>query len=76
MNYVSDRLSKEVGPMSEILLTDTVEELGYQVTHFPAFKLPELVNRLAIEIGDSEKSDSFSREILTRIQAGQIPGAT
>lgn len=76
MNYVSDRLSKDVGPMSEILLADTTEDLGYQISRFPAFKLLELVSRLATEIGDPEKSSSFSREILARVEADQIPGAT
>jgi hypothetical protein len=76
MNYVVDRLSKDIGPMSEFLVADTTEDLGYQISNFPAFKLPELVNSLATEIGDPEKSHSFSREILSRIQADQIGGAT
>lgn len=76
MTYVSDRLSKEIGPMSDILIAETAEELGYEVSYFPTFKLPELVNRLALEIGDTEKSESLIKELMARIESDKLVDRT
>lgn len=67
LQLLSARLSKEVGPMADILIEDGAQTLGYHSTTLPTYKLQELINLLSKEIGDVEKASIFSKEMMAQI---------
>lgn len=67
LQLLSARLSKEVGPMADILIDDGAESLGYHSTQLPAYKLQELINLLSKEIGAAEKADVFRKDLMALI---------
>jgi ubiquinone biosynthesis protein UbiJ len=45
--------------MADILVEDTISDMGHSLSSFPKHKLKQLVTQLAQEIGDEERSDIF-----------------
>jgi hypothetical protein len=59
IDMLTKHLSQAIGPMADILVEDTIADLGHSLSSFPKHKLGQLVNQLALEIGDEDKSQSF-----------------
>lgn len=72
MQYLSERLSKEVGPMADILIEDTTESLGYHSTQLPTYKLQELVNLLSMEIEDVENASIFRKDMMALMRSPKL----
>jgi hypothetical protein len=67
-DFLSDVLAKELGPMGEIILEDTLGNLGFKKGIFPKDSLQELIDRLSLEIGDTRKADIFKKTMAAEIQ--------
>jgi len=61
------RMSLAVGPLGEIVVEDSMEELGYHRNNFPASKIPELIKILTLEIQREDKRLEFKRVMLRLI---------
>lgn len=70
MRYLLEQLSTAVGPIAEILIEDSIKELGYTIETIPIFKAPELVEILAKDIQREDKRLSFKQNMLLRIKQG------
>jgi hypothetical protein len=58
-NDLIRRLSNAIGPVAEIIIEETVAEMGYDFASFPGGKFGMLVNRLAQEIQDPKALELF-----------------
>lgn len=59
LDILTQNLSQAIGPMADILVEDTISDMGHSLSSFPKHKLKQLVTQLAQEIGDEERSDIF-----------------
>ncbi len=59
LDILTQNLSQAIGPMAEILVEDTISDMGHSLSSLPNHKLEQLVNQLALEIRDKESSESF-----------------
>lgn len=67
-DFLSDLLTKELGPMGEVVLEDALGNLGFGKNNFPESSLPKLINILASEMGDARKADTFKTTIGAELQ--------
>ena len=67
--YLLDELALAIGPIASVLIEDEVQDLGYDVNHFPNFLVTELVDRLAGEIRRKEKKAVFIKNMVSIIRA-------
>jgi hypothetical protein len=65
INFLVFRMSLAVGPLGEIIVEDTLEELGFNRNNFPCLRTGELVNRLSREIKRENKCLEF-KQIISR----------
>ena len=67
-DYLVDHLSLAVGPIADVLIEDEVQNLGYELSRFPAHRVAELVDNLAREIRREEKKADFLKMMATKIR--------
>jgi hypothetical protein len=68
INFLVFRMSLAVGPLGEIIVEDTLEELGFNRNNFPCLRTGELVNRLSREIKRENKCLEFKQVISREIR--------
>lgn len=62
-DILTQNLSQAIGPMADILVEDTISDMGHSISSFPINKLEKLVNQLAQEIQDENSSKSFKNSM-------------
>ncbi len=60
---LTQKLSQAIGPMADILIEDTISDMGYSLSSFPKHNLKQLVDKLALEIQDAQSSEIFKSAI-------------
>lgn len=68
-NHLHSLLSQAVGPIAELLIEETISDLGHSKANFPTNRAAELVELLAREIQREEKAIAFKHNILQKIRA-------
>lgn len=68
LDYLRLQLSHAVGPIAEILIEDTIVDLGHSRDSFPANQVAELVDLLAKEIQRDDKAIQFKKNIVEKIK--------
>jgi hypothetical protein len=63
LDILSQNLSQAVGPLADILIEDTISDMGYSLYSLPKHKLKQLIDQLAMEIQDTETSESFKNSM-------------
>ncbi|RKY52212.1 MAG: hypothetical protein DRP93_08540 [Candidatus Neomarinimicrobiota bacterium] len=66
-DYLNYQLSLIMGPISEILIEDAVEDLGHNLSQFPNYRAAELVDLLARQIRIKEKRTEFKHNMINKI---------
>ncbi|VFQ46691.1 hypothetical protein [Desulfoluna butyratoxydans] len=66
--FLTDQLSKAMGPMAEILLEDLLQEMALDRESIPLTRAAELVDALAREIPRDEKRAEFQQVLLSRLK--------
>ncbi len=69
MDYLVDQLSLAIGPIADVILEDTVEDMGYTPGRFPAHQAAELVDILSREIRREEKKAEFKLNMVKKIKS-------
>lgn len=59
LDILTKNLIQAIGPVADILVEDTISDMGYSLSSLPNHKLKQLVDRLALEIKDEESSERF-----------------
>lgn len=59
LDILIQNLSQAIGPMADILVEDTISDMGHSLFSFPSHKLEQLVDKLTQEIGDEKSLESF-----------------
>lgn len=67
-DYLNGQLSLAVGPISQILIEDTVADLGKTISGFPVRLVAELVDLLARQIGRKEKGVTFRQNMVKKMK--------
>jgi hypothetical protein len=67
-DYLNTQLSFAVGPISKILIEDTVADLGKRVSGFPVPLAAELVDLLARQIRRKEKGITFRQNMVKKMK--------
>lgn len=62
------QLAKAIGPLSKILVEESIQTAGYSPNRFPAGRAGELVDTLAQEIQKEDKRHQFRNNLLRLIQ--------
>jgi hypothetical protein len=70
--YLNAQLAKAVGPISEILIEESVEDLGYTVKRFPSPRAAELVDLISRHINGEEKKIHFKHSMLEKIREAAV----
>ena len=63
IQFLTLQLAKAIGPLSQLLVEDTIHNAGYSLKKFPAACAGDLVNTLARDIQRSEKRLQFKRNL-------------
>jgi hypothetical protein len=63
LDIITQNLSQAIGPMADILVEDTISDMGHSLSTLPNHKLKQLVKQLALEIPDAESSASFKSSV-------------
>jgi DNA-binding Lrp family transcriptional regulator len=58
-----------VGPLGEVLMIDSAQDLGWKMDHIPMSGLAEFVSAVAREIPSDKQSNEFKRRMLKEMQA-------
>ena len=58
-------LSKAIGPMSEILIADVIEDMALDPAGIPVKHAAEMITQLSLEIPDGENQIQFKKSMLT-----------
>jgi len=66
--FLTDQLSKAMGPMAEILLEDLLQEMALERESIPLTRAAELVDALAREIPRNEKRAAFQQVLLSKLK--------
>ncbi|MBW2094252.1 MAG: hypothetical protein JRI80_05140 [Deltaproteobacteria bacterium] len=67
-DYLNAQLSLALGPISGILIEDTVADLGKRVSGFPVQMVAELVDLLARQIRRKEKGITFRQNMVKKMK--------
>ena len=65
--YLIGQLSLATGPIAGVLIEDEVYDLGYEVDQFPAYRVTELIDRLAAQIRREDKKSIFVKNMADKI---------
>lgn len=68
LDILTQNLSQTIGPVADILVEDTISDMGHSLSSLPNHKLEQLVNQLAMEIRDEERSESFKSSMAHLIE--------
>jgi hypothetical protein len=68
METLKRELSLAIGPLAQILIEDSVNDLGQSVTRFPARRAPELVESLSREIQREDKRAAFKQAMVRKMK--------
>ena len=68
LSFLHSQLSQAVGPIAELLIEETISDLGHSISRFPANRAAELVELLANEIQREEKAIVFKQNIIHKIR--------
>jgi hypothetical protein len=65
--FLKTKLSEAVGPMSEILIEDILDEMGLQINRISVNVAPDFVKNIAREIPQAENRTLFENAVFSRI---------
>ena len=68
LGFLFDQLSQAVGPIAEILIEDTVDELGHDLAAIPTHQAAELIDLLGREIKREEQNIRFKQNMVNKIR--------
>jgi hypothetical protein len=68
LNFLRLQLAKAIGPLSTILVEDSIQAAGYSQRRFPAGRAGELVETLAKDIQRETKRHQFKNDMYRMIQ--------
>jgi hypothetical protein len=68
LDFLNSQLSLSIGPIAEVIIEDTVNELGYNLSRFPSHRAAELVDLLSREIQREEKRRVFKTNMVNKIR--------
>ena len=60
LDILIQNFSRAIGPMADIIVEDTISDMGYSLSSLPNQRLEQLINQLALEIRDVEASENFT----------------
>lgn len=69
--FLSQLLSDQLGPIGETVLDDAVRSFGCSRVNFPSSQISELIDSLALEIGDMEKGRQFKKNVMEKLKSGE-----
>ncbi len=68
IDLLNNQLSKSLGPVAAMLITDTARDIGNPITNFPADKLESLIDLLTQEIPVQEDAIAFKRVMAAMVK--------
>ena len=68
LDFLNAQLALSVGPIAEIIIEDTVNDLGHSMSKFPSHRAAELVDLLSREIQREEKRGIFKKNMVNKIR--------
>ena len=68
LDYLKMELSLAIGPLAEVIIEDTVNELGYSMAKVPQHRAAELVEMLAREIHREDKRVIFKQNMVSEMK--------
>ena len=66
-DYLNTQLSLAIGPVADIIIEETVIDMGHSLLSFPAPLAAALVNLISLEIPREEKRDIFKEHLRNKI---------
>jgi len=66
--FLTLQLAKAIGPLSRLLVEDSIQAAGYSLKRFPAVCAGDLVETLANEIHRADKKQQFKKDLQRMIQ--------
>jgi molybdopterin converting factor small subunit len=72
VNFLVYRMSLAIGPLGEIVVEETMEDLGYNRNNFPASKISELIKHLTKEIKREDKRSEFKHIMMGLISDNRL----
>ena len=66
--FLTLQLAKAIGPLSKVLVEDSILSTGYSLKRFPAVRAGELVETLAKDIVKEDKRHRFRKDLQRMIQ--------
>ena len=69
IDYLIDQLSLAIGPIADVIVEDTFEDMGFPNGRFPAHQAAELVDILSREIRREEKKAEFKLNMVKKIKS-------
>jgi hypothetical protein len=67
-DFLNNQLSLSIGPIAEVIIEDTVNDLGHSPSKFPSHLAAELVDLLSREIQREEKRSIFKKNMVDKIR--------
>jgi len=67
-DFLNIQLSLAIGPLSAILIEDSIQDLGLSLNNFPSHRAAELVDLVSREIHREEKRNIFKQKMLLKIK--------
>jgi len=67
-DYLKSQLALAIGPIAEVIIEDTVIDLGHSLSQFPSYRVAELVDLSSREIQREEKRNSFKQNMVKKIR--------
>lgn len=67
-DFLNNQLSLSIGPIAEVIIEDTVNDLGHSLSKFPSHLAAELVDLLSREIQREEKRSIFKKNMVDKIR--------
>ena len=68
VDMLRETLIKLVGPLGEVLMIDTAQELGWETSRIPVAGLADYVAAVAREIPSDKQSNEFKKRMLKEMQ--------
>ncbi|MBW2357715.1 MAG: hypothetical protein JRF21_03180, partial [Deltaproteobacteria bacterium] len=68
LDFLNAQLALSIGPIAEVIIEDTVDDLGHSLSKFPSHRAAELVDLLSREIQREEKRGIFKKNMVNKIR--------
>jgi len=68
LDFLNAQLALSIGPIAEVIIEDTVDDLGHSLSKFPSHRAAELVDLLSREIQRDEKRGIFKKNMVNKIR--------